>query len=391
MMISDEAWCGVHSLLENYVGLRKDDAVVIVYSPDSHEAAAWVSAGISLRGNFLSRVPMQPLTDPTFRANLDAALPDPDEFPGRLVILTFERETMSHDDAIRSVLRRYKTDRCLVFRSISSCNELFEYALHATPDELTGLNTAVLERCMPANRLRITTAGGTDLRVGIDSDRHRWISNRGRWRPGSFVILPAGEVATYPASIEGVLVADFAFNVNAITERSARLVESPVTVEIREGRAVAYSCDDSSIKSFLDECFYKHCAFNVGELGLGTNYRIKSAIHLNSHINERRPGVHIGFGQHNQGNTLPYQCNIHLDLIANGACIWIDDSPQPIDLENLRPSRNEHPDRPRSEDVFSPEASDLEVEDCCGILTNNGLRVFADGQCRDPQSMDGAR
>src|ERR1019366_329261 len=353
-MVSAAAWAGVQSLLDNYMEVNSNDSVVIAYTPDSFEAAAWVSAALVLRDTEVRRVPMYPLHDPDFFRNFVSALPAPDALRGRLVVLTFELETMSHDDAIRKALCRYDEASCIVLRSISSCEELFAYALHPSPDELSRLNTAILERCMPAKKLRLKASGGTDLRIGIDSERHRWISNRGKWRPGSFVILPAGEVATYPSSINGVLVADFAFNVNALTDRSARLVERPVTVWIEDGRAQEHTCEDAEVKHFLDQCFGTYCAHNVGELGLGTNISVKSAISLNSHINERRPGVHIGFGQHNQGTGVTYRCNIHLDLIANGGLVWVDDDPNPIDLERLVPSSGQHPTDSRDEDVFSP-------------------------------------
>lgn len=377
-MLSVDGWDGVNSLLDNYVELRPADTIVLLYTPDSYEVVAWVSTAVALRNMQVTRVPMLPLRDPDFFQRLVAALPSPTQVAGRLVILTFERETMSHDQDIRNAISSYDTQSCVVMRAISSCEELFSSALQATPGELSALNTALLERCIPAQRLHITTRGGTDLRIGVNARKYKWISNRGKWRPGSFVILPAGEVATYPSSIEGRLVADFAFNVNAITERSARLTEHPVFVEIRDGRAVKYWCDDPSVSSFLDECFSKHCAFNVGELGLGTNYRVQTVIALNSHINERRPGVHIGFGQHNQDRDVSYHCNIHLDLIADGGLLWVDDDVEPIDLEHVSPSRAPHPTRCREEDVFSPRIDELEVDDCCGIVTQCGIKLFSE-------------
>jgi hypothetical protein len=375
-MVSTEVWAGVNALLDDYLELTPRDALVLAYAPDSYEAAAWVSAAVVLRGMQVRRVPMLPLVDAGFPERLAAAVPPPNEVQGRLIILTFELDTMSHDHEIRQVISAFPDESCLVMRAISSCADLFATALLATPAELSAVNTALLERCIPAARLRVKTRGGTDLRIGIDSSHYKWISNRGKGRPGSFVILPAGEIATYPASIEGLLVADFAFNINALTACCARLTEHPVSVEIKDGRAVNYRCDDPTVKAFLDECFQKHCASNVGELGLGTNQRVRTAMEMNSHINERRPGVHVGFGQHNQGQGVAYQCNIHLDLISDGGLLWVDDAPEPIDLEHVRPSAGPHPERSRDEDVFSPRVDELEVDDCCGVVTRSGISLL---------------
>lgn len=375
-MIDSRTWEGVQSLLDNYARIGADDIVVVLYTSDSYESAAWVCAALELREIPVNRVWMAPLNDDGFPDRLTCALPSPAEFAGRLVVLTFERDTMSHTRTLATALSRYEKSRCAVFRAISASPSLFSDALRALPEELSARNTAILERCMTANQLSIKTRGGTDLRVTIDANRHRWISNRGTSRPGGVVILPAGEVATFPASISGVHVADFAFNVNAITDRDARLQDHPATVWIEEGRAVKYQCDDAAMSQFLEECFRTQCAYNVGELGFGTNFEISDAISMNSHINERRPGVHIGFGQHNQDpDVVGYQCSIHLDLIARGGMVWVDDDPTPLDLEHIVPSSKPHPTNSRDEDVFSPESEDLGVDDCCGILTSDGLQL----------------
>lgn len=373
--IDAKTWQGVQTLLDHYVQIRPDDHVVLLYTTDSAESAAWVSAALDLRGVTVKRVWMVPLRDEGFLDRLVPALPDPSELSGRLVVLGFERDTMSHTRAIAAAISKYK--KVQIFRAISACPSLFSTALTVLPEELSARNTTILDRLMNAHHLRIETAGGTELKVRIDP-KHRWISNRGVARPGNVVILPAGEVATFPASIHGVFVADFAFNVNAIADRDARLDENPVTVWIEDGRAVKYECADLATRRFLEECFQTHCAYNVGELGFGTNFAVKDAISLNSHINERRPGVHLGFGQHNQDpGVVCYQCSIHLDLIARGGIVWADDDEVPLDLENVSSSSKLHPANPRDEDVFAPETEELEIDDCCGILTTDGLKLFS--------------
>ena len=87
--------------------------------------------------------------------------------------------------------------------------------------------------------------------------------------------------------------------------------------------------------------------------------------------------MHLGFGQHNQDpGVVGYQCAIHLDLIAKGGLVWLDDDPVPVDLERVQPMDIPHPDLTRDEDVFSPEFEDIDVDDCCGIITEDGLRPF---------------
>ena len=373
-MLDSKIWKGVESLLDSYAKVNPEDKVVLAYTSDSYESAIWVCAALELRNIPVDRVWMAPIKDDSFVDRFISTLPSPKDITGRLLILTFERDTKSHTLDIATALSKYEKHQYAVFRAISASPSLFTDAMQALPEELSARNATILSRCVSAKYLHIKTKAGTDIKVTLDSKKHRWISNRGTTRPGGMTILPSGEVATFPASVSGIYVADFAFNVNTITSRDVRLHNHPVTIWIEEGRAVHYHCNDSLINEFLEECFSTHCSYNVGELGFGTNYGVIDAIPMNSHINERRPGVHLGFGQHNQDSSVVgYQCSIHLDLIARGGLVWIDDDPTPLDLEHIVSSEQPHPNNCRDEDVFSPEALDPNREDCCGILTNNCL------------------
>jgi hypothetical protein len=183
-----------------------------------------------MRGIAVTVLPIAPLTDASFAARLAAVLPSQTQLAGgRLIVMAFELDTLSHIDVFRSALAGYDQTRCLVIRARSASPELFSQALRVAPRELSALNASILERCMPARALRVTSSNGTDLRIRLDPRPYGWISVRGRSRPGSFTIIPADEGATSPASINGVLVADFAIHVNVMTSLDVRLQGHPVT------------------------------------------------------------------------------------------------------------------------------------------------------------------
>jgi hypothetical protein len=372
--LGSEVWAGVQSLLDDYAAVRTSDTVMLLYTSDSYEAAVWISAALELRDVPVRRVWMAPLVDPGFPVRLAERLPTPDHLSGRLVVITLERDTLSHGRTLRDVLAVYGRDRWLMLRAISVCPQLFSTALRVAPQDLSDRNTALLERLRPASRLHITTSSGTDLRVTLDP-RHRWISNRGTAQPGTVLILPAGEIATYPAEIDGVFVADFAFNVNAITDLDARLGTRPVTVTIEGGQAKRFDCPDDEITELLELCFSRQNARRVGELGFGTNSAIRGPIEMNSHINERCPGVHLGFGQHNQDlAVVSYQAAIHLDLIARGGTVRTDFASESVQLENLPAPTGAHPNGLLHQDVSSACETDLDVDDCCGVIRGGDLQ-----------------
>ncbi|MGW7047989.1 hypothetical protein ACWGDT_35980 [Streptomyces avermitilis] len=358
---------GVDALLDRYAGLSDRDHCVVVFAPDSREAAAWLVAGLKQRKLSTQVIGMRPLVDYGFAARLKSAVPDPESFTGRLVIFTLERDTMSHFSPLLNVMQQFGSDRCMVVRIISASREFFEQALNLGPDELSARNAALLTRLTKARSIRVRSRGGTDLRIRLDPGRYDWISNRGVWRPGGFTILPAGEIATYPARIDGRLVADGALNCNVITRIDTRLAAHPLTVDITDGRATGFTGGDDDVRELVELCFKQPHGTRVGELGFGTNSGIDRFIPANSHINERRVGVHIGFGQHNQDRAVVgYEEKVHLDLITDGAELYIDDESEPVDLENLQPTGDEHPELVRDEDITG---------DCCG---------FGYGELTDP-------
>ncbi|MET7608680.1 hypothetical protein ABZU45_25690 [Streptomyces avermitilis] len=358
---------GVDALLDRYAGLSDRDHCVVVFAPDSREAAAWLVAGLKQRKLSTQVIGMRPLVDYGFAARLKSAVPDPESFTGRLVIFTLERDTMSHFSPLLNVMQQFGSDRCMVVRIISASREFFEQALNLGPDELSARNAALLTRLTKARSIRVRSRGGTDLRIRLDAGRYDWISNRGVWRPGGFTILPAGEIATYPARIDGRLVADGALNCNVITRIDTRLAAHPLTVDITDGRATGFTGGDDDVRELVELCFKQPHGTRVGELGFGTNSGIDRFIPANSHINERRVGVHIGFGQHNQDRAVVgYEEKVHLDLITDGAELYIDDECEPVDLENLQLTGDEHPELVRDEDITG---------DCCG---------FGYGELTDP-------
>ncbi|MEU8924852.1 hypothetical protein AB0D10_28575 [Kitasatospora sp. NPDC048545] len=358
---------GVDALLDRYAGLSVRDHCVVVFSPDSREPAAWLVAGLKQRGLSAQVIGMRPLVDYGFAARLKAAVPDPESFTGRLVVFTLERDTMSHFAQLLHVMQQFGSDRCMVVRIISASREFFEQALKLGPEELSARNATLLTRLTKARSVRVRSKGGTDLRIRLDAGRYDWISNRGVWRPGGFTILPAGEIATYPAGIEGRLVADGALNCNVITRIDTRLGARPLTVDIADGRATGFSGGSDEVRELVELCFRQPHGTRVGELGFGTNSGIGLFIPANSHINERRVGVHIGFGQHNQDRAVVgYEEKVHLDLITDGAELHIDDDTEPVDLADLRVTGAEHPALVRDEDITG---------DCCG---------FGYGELTDP-------
>jgi len=364
-----QVWDGVISLLDRYAGVQSTDTVVVLYTDHTREAAAILSVALQRRDIEFILLRMSVIHDRTLQRRLSVALPLPADLRGRLILFTLERDTFSHGGLLRDVLGRYDPQSCVIVRAISVCPGFFSKSLSPSPSDLSARNTAILSRAMVARRLHVETPSGSQLEVHLDNERYQWISNRGSWTPGRFIILPAGEVATFPASIEGTLVADSAYNTNLERNGDARL-RAPVTISLVGRKAVDCHGDDPEFLGFLTSSFENIENFRtVGELGFGTNWGVDAPIALNSHVNERMPGVHLGFGDHNQKQAVAgYACPVHIDLIAKGGRIWFDDDPVPLDLEAMVPSSLPHPTRFRDDDLrtFGESVEEELEEQCCG-------------------------
>lgn len=361
---NDAVHLGVGRLFDVYAQLSRNDHVVIAYTPDSRKYAAHCVAYLNEISIPYSLVAMRPLVDDGFQERLTHSLPHPTSFRGNLVCITLEKDTMSHFEVFSALFAAYGQARTRIVRVISASDTFFSEGLALHPQELGRRNAYLLSELQRIKNFTFTTQGGTNLRISLDK-KFEWISNRGVLRPGAFTILPPGEIATYPASVTGVLVADGAINCNVVSTLDMRLGSRPLRVDIKESRAVGFTCEDPIISDFVEKCFKKDHATNIGELGFGTNIAISNFIAHNSHLNERRPGLHLGFGQHNQDPLLvKYDTDIHLDLMTDGGTITGDDGTS-IELASFQPpTKIEHPFLVRDEDITG---------DCC----SSGCRVIA--------------
>ncbi|HEU5024848.1 MAG TPA: hypothetical protein VFV01_07980 [Spirillospora sp.] len=364
-------WDGVSNLLDHFAAIEPADDVFLLYTPDAKDPAAWIVAELLSRDIRPTLIGMAPVRDDTLEQRLRQALPVPGNVASRIVIFTVERDSMSHVLQLRRVLAPYPEHTWAMFRMINASAEFFEHSMNVTPQLLSAVNGALLNRMMPAERLHITSSSGTDLEVEVDSRRYRWLSNRGVWRPGAFLVLPPGEVSTFPARVNGVLVADGAFNVTAYTRADARLADHPVSIEIEEGRVAHATCESPEVERLLRRCLAYDNGDRIGELGFGTNIGTPGFIPMNSHINERHPGVHLGLGQHGQLiDVAGYWSDIHLDLITSDARITVDGRTR-IDSADLAGFRHETHPAPKAEGLHEEDIDG----DCCGLISSEVARI----------------
>ena len=341
---------GIDRFFDDYVGLCRGDGVVVCVEQSSAYVADWLTQNLEKRVQPVRLYAFDKPDDDAFARQLAAyfaELRDRHQVR-RIVVVVCEANKLSFSGPLYQLAEEHGV---VVRRLIGFSPALFEQAFNATPEELRLINASLLTRLMKVDSLRIISDSGTDLEVEFDHDRYKWVSNHGIPDKGELVVLPAGEINTFPASISGVFVTAGALNYNYPLPFDARLDEYPITFEIDSGEVCHFSCDDSLMQAFLEQVFSRVNARKVGELGFGTNIGIDRWVSLNSHINERHAGVHLGFGEHGQPGVVEYHASVHLDAISSAEVLLPGDGGPPIDMSALKPEAATHPSGTHCEDL----------------------------------------
>src|SRR5438874_7790951 len=136
------------------------------------------------------------------------------------------------------------------------------------------LSQRLCERMPSATRLRVKTPSGTSFTATFDPELH-WVKTSGLINQRYWSNLPAGEVFTTPASVDGLFVCDGTAG-DYFGPKYGDLRTTPLTLDISGGRLQAAHCT----RKDLEEEFWTYChtdqhSDRVGELAFGTNVALE--------------------------------------------------------------------------------------------------------------------
>jgi aminopeptidase len=136
--------------------------------------------------------------------------------------------------------------------------------------------------------------------------------------------LPAGEVFTTPASVDGVFICNGTAG-DYFGPKYGDLSETPMRLEIAGGRLVGVQCDRRDLeREFHDYCHTDAFSDRVGELAFGTNLALEDMIGILLQ-DEKVPGVHLAFGDPYGSQTgANWKSTTHVDVLTRECDVWID-------------------------------------------------------------------
>jgi leucyl aminopeptidase (aminopeptidase T) len=186
------------------------------------------------------------------------------------------------------------------------------------------LSQELCDRMQTARSLSVRTARGTDFTATFDRSL-AWVKTSGLINPRYWSNLPAGEVFTTPASVNGRFVCDGTAG-DYFNAKYGRLNDTPLVLDIQDGRLTSARCDREDLqRDFWDYCHTDANSNRVGELAFGTNLGLRDMIGILLQ-DEKVPGVHLAFGDPYGTQTYAdWKSRTHVDVLTRECDVWIDD------------------------------------------------------------------
>lgn len=192
--------------------------------------------------------------------------------------------------------------------------------------EIQRVSKWVHENVKDAEAIRVVTAKGCDFAARFSRDL-KWLISDGDIQPGRWKNLPDGEVFTAPATVDGRIVIDGCLG-DYFTERYASLADTPVAVDVRDGRAIRESlhCDNEQLRRELAAYMFEtdENSDRVGEFAIGTNTGLTKLIY-NLLQDEKFPGIHVAFGSPYPTKTgADWDSAAHVDGVIIAPSVYVD-------------------------------------------------------------------
>ncbi len=192
--------------------------------------------------------------------------------------------------------------------------------------EIQRVSKLVYERVKDAKAIRVATERGCDFTAEF-SPSLKWTISDGNIPPGRWHNLPDGEVFTAPVTLNGTVVIDGCLG-DFFTEKYGSLRPTPVSVEVKDGRAVRETlrCDNEALRTEFNQYVFEtdENSSRVGEFAIGTNTGLTKLIY-NLLQDEKFPGVHIAFGSPLPGKTgAKWDSKAHVDGVILAPTITVD-------------------------------------------------------------------
>ena len=202
--------------------------------------------------------------------------------------------------------------------------QIMQQGMRADYRMVDRLSDKLRQRMLRAKTLTVKTEAGTKFDAHFDGQLD-WVKTSGLINPRYWSNLPAGEVFTTPATVDGTFVCDATAG-DHFNGKYGDLQSTPLTLTIKSARLVNVACARKDLKQeFWDYCHTDENSDRVGELAFGTNLGLTEMIGVLLQ-DEKFPGVHLAFGDPYGSQThADWKSTTHVDVLTRNCDAWIDD------------------------------------------------------------------
>src|SRR5271166_1818190 len=202
--------------------------------------------------------------------------------------------------------------------------EIMQQGMRTDYRKVDELSDRLRERMLYAKKLTVKSEAGTSFEAHFNPQLD-WVKTSGLISTRYWSNLPAGEVFTTPATVDGTFVCDATAG-DHFNGKYGDLQATPLVMTISGGRLVHVECP----RKDLEEEFWEYChtdenSDRVGELAFGTNLGLSQMIGVLLQ-DEKFPGVHLAFGDPYGSQThADWKSKTHVDVLTRNCDVWIDD------------------------------------------------------------------
>jgi leucyl aminopeptidase (aminopeptidase T) len=311
---------GAKNAVETCLAVKPDEKVALIADETSRAVAASIASALADRGAQCTSLlledfgprPMRAAPPPVLAAlekadvGVMAMTPQPGELGARMsVVKIVERRQI-----------RYA-------HMVGVTPQIMQQGMRADYKMVDRLSDKLRDRMLRAQTLTVRTEAGTSIDAHFDRGLD-WVKTSGLISPRYWSNLPAGEVFTTPATVDGTFVCDATAG-DHFNGKYGDLQSTPLTLTIKNARLVKVQCDRKDLeKEFWEYCHTDENSDRVGELAFGTNLGLSEMIGVLLQ-DEKFPGVHIAFGDPYGSQThADWKSKTHVDVLTRNCDVWID-------------------------------------------------------------------
>ncbi|HEY7500162.1 MAG TPA: aminopeptidase [Vicinamibacterales bacterium] len=312
---------GARNAVDVCLGIQPGERVALIADEASGEVAAALQQALGLRDAVadclvIESVAGRPLRDapPAARDALERA------DAGILCVQPMEGEL----DARRAIVGIVERRRIRYAHMVGVTPRIMREGMRADYRRVDRLSQQLCDRMPSARRLTVRTKAGTNFTATFDASL-AWVKTSGLINPRYWSNLPAGEVFTTPASVDGTFVCDGTAG-DYFNAKYGTLGAFPLVLEISGGRLTSARSERGDLqRDFWAYCHTDANSDRVGELAFGTNLGLREMIGILLQ-DEKVPGVHLAFGDPYGSQThADWTSRTHVDVLTRECDVWIDD------------------------------------------------------------------